>query len=1073
MKKARIISVILALTMLLGLLPGAFVISANAISGLGTASNPYIVTTWDEFDQIMRLNDGNRIYVEIGNDIEWRGDDGYFSRAIPVAGDIVLDLKGHFLHKYCKGVHTAGGSIGYHSDGAGYGKILSVSGTLVINDTVGGGLMQVDGELVDEYYWQSNSYDCHEQVLIAEDGGRLTVNGGNYIAGGTKEMYCAAAYVVEAEGKNCRYLDSDYNGYAWRVDSGTAVTANSGSTVIIRGGSFTGVGYEDLGCDYEGANLNIYKKQAALEINSGATVRIYNGNFHGDGGANIVNYNGGDVEVRCAAFTVKSPRIIVGARSSSTLVTYRIEYDTSKKPGTVGIPASAFKKETGGVFHVGAAVFDYAPGTNYGDFGFGPIEPLPEPGLNVSFDDPELNAAGKIEWAPYSSRTLTASGANKYYPDGCGMLSGDRLYYLESTGSNWIRSGYGWTIYDVDDPASYKQINHFGDDLDLNWFCTNYSSVVAAQSAGFQFRKGHTYAIKYRHFICYYQTVYVNSEFYEIPERIYIPNISLPYFEYSSFNNTWSRPVGSGINNYELTLNVLDLNNSMRNTVELRLVDDSSEVMTSEPIIDADGGVVTFSVKQTGEMKVGFTDKEKMIKTGKTNKLALRVSSSNTSTGEHYETEFAFDVYCPLWVTTDRDTTDEQIEMDHLSTLVRCVSPDKVTLKHNNNFNDTKRSYWEYTPEEGGTVQRLSESNGKGSNITVDASMQGSYCYKAFSDAAGTKLVYSSNCIFVDRSNCYYVQYDAGEGTGGKSDTTVGKGQVFTVPANPFNPPANKKFLRWRCSDGKSYYPGDTITITQDVTLEAVYVSEYVTLNFDPGDGSGYMAPVTVNNWVKYPLPECDFTAAYRRFKYWQDENGYYYTPGYEYTPYTDMTFTAVWDPLDCVITFDRNGGQTDMDPGSAKYGSKYTLPICTCLPPSGMAFDCYEINGVRDYYPGNKIDVAGDVTVKVCWTEPILLSFAACNIAAPVAGERPDMNPVSVEPDKYEVFIEEWTEYLTGNVLRETSTFGRDVDYQATVVFAPKSGYTFSKSGTTFTINGKPATVKGVLCSSPTAWLV
>ncbi|MBR4439054.1 MAG: dockerin type I repeat-containing protein [Clostridia bacterium] len=1066
MKRTRIISVILALTMLLGLLPGAFVISANAITGFGTASNPYIVTTWDEFDSVMRLEDPGPIYVNIGNDISWVGDDKYYSTAIPVNGNIVLDLKGHFIHKYCKGTHgDIGGTLDYHWDGAGYGKILAVAGTLVINDTVGGGTMQVNGELVEEYYWQTNSYDCHEQVLIADYGGRLTVNGGNYIAGYTKEMYCAAAYVAKSEGRNVSYLDSDYNGDAWRVDSGTALTAKNGSTVIIRGGTFTGIGYADLGCeDSNGWGLQIWEKQAALEINSGANVKIYNGNFHGDGGANIINYNGGNVEVWCAAFTVKSPRIIVGDRWNQTLTKYRIEYDTSKSPGKVNIPTECFKgAENGGVFHYDTTVIDYAPGRT-GDFGYGPLEPLPEPDLNVYFEDPAVNSAGKIEWAPYSSRVIRADSPNYYYPAGAGMYAGQELYYNESTYINMIANGYGWTIYDVNNPASFKTINTFRDDFDLNWFCTGYNSVFVEQSAGFTFQKGHTYAVKYRPFIAFNRrTTYVCGVFCELTQKVYVPDVSLPFVEYSSFTNMWSRPVG-GKNNYQLTLFVRDLDRTMNNTVELRLVKGDGESSYSVPVIGDDGGVVTFSLTQYNSTYVRFTDAENMLKPGAMNKLALHIFSQNPSSGARYETEFAFDVYCPKWVTTDRYNTDEQDEMDHMTTVVRCVGSDKVTLKHNNtSASGTKYSCWKFTPASGGDTVIYKTSNNTGSNLTLGASDAGIYQYFAYSDSAGTKLIYSSNQIRVMKSDCYYIHFDAGDGTGDKPDVSVSAGGTYTAPNCVFIPPEDKKFLFWRC-EGERYYPGDTITVEQDLVFTAIYVQQFVTLSFDPGEGSGYMESVVVPNWVDYELPECTFTPpSGRRFSgYWLDSRGYYYRPGFAYTPYVSETFTPYWTPAMCTITFDRNGGRTDMDPGTALYGTQYTLPNCTAQPPAGLTFDSYIIDGTYGFMPGTKIDVTGDMTIVINWTYPKVLTTAGCTIGAPVAGEHPDMNPVSLEPEKYDVIVEEWKNYKTQVEIGENEKFTKDFDYQVVIIFAPKSGYAFEKGNTVFEINGQTATNRG-----------
>ena len=68
----RIGALFICAALLLGLPPAAFMMNAGALSGKGTSDNPYIVTTWDEFDQLMRLNEGKTIYIELGNDIEWR-----------------------------------------------------------------------------------------------------------------------------------------------------------------------------------------------------------------------------------------------------------------------------------------------------------------------------------------------------------------------------------------------------------------------------------------------------------------------------------------------------------------------------------------------------------------------------------------------------------------------------------------------------------------------------------------------------------------------------------------------------------------------------------------------------------------------------------------------------------------------------------------------------------------------------------------------------------------------------------------------------------------------------------------
>lgn len=1047
--------------MLFAFLPAASFMNAGALSGHGTSDKPYIVTTWDEFDRLMRLDEGKTVYIELGNDIEWSSTEGkYYGTAIPVTGNIVLDLKGHLVHKY----HDSFWSYGRcYVEGAGYGEMLRVIGTLVINDTVGGGTMELDGELVEEYIWQLYDYDSCEQLLIVEDGGNLTVNGGTFTAGRTKEVYCAAAYVAASEGRNVKYLDSDYNGYAWRVDSGTALTANPGSNVIIRGGTFTGVGYEDLGCEYEGYNLNIANKQAALDIKADANVKIYNGRFHGDGGANIVKDNGGNVEVWCASFSVKSPRIVVGSRINPALSEFRIEYDTSKSPGTVNIPASSFRKESGGVFHVGNSKFAYTPGTNYGNFGFGPLL-LPTYDLTAEFEDTMLNAAGKIEWAPYSSRVIRAYNPNTYFPDEAGMYKGQQNYYLESTAANWASYGYKWRITDVESNLS-KSVHVYRDDFDLNWFCTGSNVVSTTQSAGFKFENGHTYEVTYCQFVRFPDGTPVYSTTYGMSKMVYIPRASLPFVKVKSFTNTWNKTKG-GPDNYELTLDVVDINGSMTNQMELRILEGVEDSTYSRPVIGADGNNITFHADHSGELKITFTDQNNMILKGGMNKLALNIVVTNPLAGDRFETEIPFDVYCPRWALTDRYNSNINEDMYRSTTVINCVGSENVTLRNANNYRGTKLSYWEFVPKEGGVRSRVGEASGIGSNVTVSSSNQGTYRYKAYADAAGTELIYASNYIRIVKSDRYYISYNAGEGTGSKSETGVGAGESFTLPECPFTPPAGKKFKCWQVDYNRTYSAGSTMTVTQDVELTAIYTEINATVSFSAGGGSGYMASKVIDNDTEYTLPECTFTPpAHYKFIYWKNEKGWYYSAGYKYKINGSETFTAYWGPInnDCTITFDRNGGKTDMDPGKGTIGSKYTLPNCTCQPPAGMAFDCYEVvGGLGGYMPGDKIEVTGDMTVRVCWTTPKLLTTAACTISAPVAGEHPDMNPVSLEPDKYDVIIEEWSEYKSTATLLATSTFIKNVDYQAIIIFAPKSGYTFSKTETAFEINGKETTNKG-----------
>ena len=82
-------------------------------------------------------------------------------------------------------------------------------------------------------------------------------------------------------------------------------------------------------------------------------------------------------------------------------------------------------------------------------------------------------------------------------------------------------------------------------------------------------------------------------------------------------------------------------------------------------------------------------------------------------------------------------------------------------------------------------------------------------------------------------------------------------------------------------------------------------------------------------------------------------------------------------------------------------------------------------------------------------------LTTAAATIQHPVAGQHPDMNPVSAEPSKYTVTLYSWSDVTAAD------TFEADKWYECNLIFTPQPGYAFaSGSDMTYTINGKSAKV-------------
>ena len=89
------------------------------------------------------------------------------------------------------------------------------------------------------------------------------------------------------------------------------------------------------------------------------------------------------------------------------------------------------------------------------------------------------------------------------------------------------------------------------------------------------------------------------------------------------------------------------------------------------------------------------------------------------------------------------------------------------------------------------------------------------------------------------------------------------------------------------------------MSATSDYSPEYNYtgpLNQY-TLTFDPGDGSGTMASITVEGGTQINLPACTFTppSSDKNFKCWKDYHYKTYPAGQPYTVTSNETFTAVW----------------------------------------------------------------------------------------------------------------------------------------------------------------------------------
>ena len=216
----------------------------------------------------------------------------------------------------------------------------------------------------------------------------------------------------------------------------------------------------------------------------------------------------------------------------------------------------------------------------------------------------------------------------------------------------------------------------------------------------------------------------------------------------------------------------------------------------------------------------------------------------------------------------------------------------------------------------------------------------------------------------------YTVSFAANGGSGTMAAVTGVSGS-YTLPECGFTAPTGKQFKCWSV-DGSEKAPGDTVTVTADTTVTALWTQTTIrpfiyTVSFDPGTGTGTMAPQITDG--PYTLPKCTFTAPLRSLFLGWVVNNSLYNPGDIITVTKDITVTALWAKSSLtgyIVTYNGNGGTGTMMPQRNVSGA-FTLPNCGYTAPAGQEFQAYLINGT-EYQPGDVITVSAPTIISVLW---------------------------------------------------------------------------------------------------------
>ena len=160
-KPKRLLSLLLTLTMVLGMLPIMGTTTALAYTGNGTKSSPYVVTTYDELKSLMQNAPTDNIrYIRLGTDIKFSESKNDCSLSLTSSLQrVVLDLYGHTISR-----------SGTTNDEA----VINVTiGDLTIQDSIDGGKVVVS----------MNGGDIKTALLVSGEG-KLTVYGGTFDSNG-------------------------------------------------------------------------------------------------------------------------------------------------------------------------------------------------------------------------------------------------------------------------------------------------------------------------------------------------------------------------------------------------------------------------------------------------------------------------------------------------------------------------------------------------------------------------------------------------------------------------------------------------------------------------------------------------------------------------------------------------------------------------------------------------------------------------------------------------------------------------------------------------------------------------
>ena len=212
----------------------------------------------------------------------------------------------------------------------------------------------------------------------------------------------------------------------------------------------------------------------------------------------------------------------------------------------------------------------------------------------------------------------------------------------------------------------------------------------------------------------------------------------------------------------------------------------------------------------------------------------------------------------------------------------------------------------------------------------------------SYKDEASISLVDNITLYAIWEKKEFSITFDLNTGVGEMENQSAKYEENVKLSKNTFTK-EGYNFKEWNTKadgTGTSYKDEASITLTDNITLYAIWQKKEFNITFDSNTGTGEMKSQVVKYKEDTKLTKNTFTKEGYNFKEWNtktDGAGTSYKNEANVSLTSNITLYAIWSPISYTVKFDSNGGTGKMD------GMKFTYDTSSKLNKNVFEKDGYE----------------------------------------------------------------------------------------------------------------------------------